>query len=234
MDVIQQSSDRAKLGVEAKPLLELVLRPGNQPFRGGGGLYHIAILVPSRLDLARSLRRLAETGTPLQGMSDHIVSEAVYLADPEGNGIEIYRDRPKEDWYRNGEMQLDTLPMDVDGVLSELAKSDDPWQGLPSNTIMGHIHLHVASLSEAVKFYTEQLGMDLLFNIGSAAFLSYDGYHHHVGINTWAGSRPRPDGTLGLEQWVLYGSEKRINDIFIDPSGNRVIYTPALETQPDV
>ena len=125
--------------------------------------------------------------TPLQGMSDHLVSEAVYLADPEGNGIEIYRDRPRSEWPHdgNGVVQMDTRPMDYRGVLSTIHPGESAFNGLPDKTIIGHIHLKVASIPQTKTFYRDVLGMDLVFDIGSAAFLSYNGYHHHVGLNTW-------------------------------------------------
>ena len=191
------------LGAGEAELLALTAAPDAKRAPNSTGLYHFALLVPSRYDLARSLRRLADTHTPLQGMSDHLVSEAIYLADPEDNGIEIYRDRPREDWYRDGEFQLGTVAMDVRGVMSELNGQSPEWTGMADGTIMGHIHLHVRAIPETETFYRDVLAMDIMMNIQSATFMSYEGYHHHVGANIWAGRTPPPPGALGLDKYQL-------------------------------
>lgn len=193
---------------DATPLLELAERPGARPKPARAtGLYHFAVLVPSRLDLARSLRRLAEMRYPLTGASDHLVSEALYLDDPDGNGIEIYRDRPREEWpHRNGQLQMGVDPLDIDGILAELERDDRPWTGLDPQTRMGHMHLHVANLHEAEQFYHGVLGFDVIVRYGpSALFVSAGGYHHHLGLNTWAGvgAPPAPEGSAGLRWFVV-------------------------------
>jgi catechol 2,3-dioxygenase len=198
-----QEDTTAYLGAGGDDLLALTETPGGKSVPGTTGLYHFAILVPSRVDLARSLQHLAETRTPLQGLSDHFVSEAIYLADPEGNGIEIYRDRPGETWYQNGQIHMGTVRMDVDGVIGELTDHNGEWTGLHPDTVMGHIHLHVSSVPETERFYRDLLGLDVIVNMGSATFMSYDGYHHHVGANIWAGRTPPPADALGLEKYVL-------------------------------
>lgn len=171
------------------------------------GLYHVALLLPNRADLSRVLRRLIETNYPLEGAADHGVSEAVYLSDPEGNGIEIYRDRPREEWPRpNGALAMVTDPLDFEGLLSETGASGIRWEGMPEGTRVGHIHLQVGDLEPAVGFYRDLLGFDLTQRFGrNAAFLSMGGYHHHIGLNTWAGlGAPRPPaGTRGLRGFVL-------------------------------
>jgi catechol 2,3-dioxygenase len=191
----------------AADLLVLTEQPNGKPSSGGAGLYHFAILVPSRLDLARTLRHLAETRTPLDGISDHYVSEAIYLPDPDGNGIEIYRDRPRTEWpYTDGQLEMGTVALDVDGVMSALDGHDAAWAGLPGETIIGHMHLHVADIPAAERFYREVLGFDLMVRYGSAAsFLSYEGYHHHLGINRWKRGEPTPirENTLGLRWFTL-------------------------------
>jgi catechol 2,3-dioxygenase len=192
----------------ATPLLALTELPGAPPKPARAtGLYHFAILVPSRLDLARSLRRLAELRYPLSGASDHLVSEALYLNDPDGNGIEIYRDRPRAEWPRlNGQIRMATDPLDVDGILAELDRDDRPWDGLAPATTIGHMHLHVADLRAAEAFYHELLGFDIMLSFrGSALFLSAGGYHHHIGLNTWAGvgAPPAPPGSAGLRYFVV-------------------------------
>jgi len=192
----------------ASPLLILKEKPGVRPKpRHTTGLYHFAILVPNRADLARSLRRLLDLDYPLQGASDHRVSEALYLADPDGNGIEIYRDRPRATWpNQDGQVQMSIDPLDTEELLAELKEDDRSWDGLPPSTIIGHIHLQVADLRQAEAFYHSVLGFDIMLRYGpSALFLSAGGYHHHIGLNTWAGvgaPSPLPD-TVGLRQFVV-------------------------------
>jgi len=202
--LLHRQGDAAALTADgATPLLVLTGRPDARPRPPRTtGLYHFAILTPSRADLARSLRHLVESGYPLDGAADHLVSEALYLADPDGNGIEIYRDRPRDTWpYRNGHLYMATDPLDLDGLLAEGTNDNRPWEGLHPQTRIGHIHLHVSNLSQAEAFYQGVLGFDLTTRYGaSAAFLSAGGYHHHIGINTWAGvgAPPPPPDAVGL------------------------------------
>jgi catechol 2,3-dioxygenase len=174
--------------------------------RGTTGLYHFAILVPSRRDLAAALHRLVETKTALQGAADHGVSEALYLADPDGNGIEIYRDRPRPDWpIVGGRLRMGTESLDVGNLLEE-ANGPATLPGLPAGTTIGHVHLHVADLEAARHFYVDLVGFDLMQRYGGAAlFVSAGGYHHHVGLNTWTGvgAPPPPSGAIGLRHFVV-------------------------------
>lgn len=191
----------------ATPLLVLTGQPQARPKPPHTtGLYHFAILLPSRVDLARSLYRLVERRYPI-GASDHLVSEALYLSDPDDNGIEIYRDRPRSDWPRlNGQLQMATNPLDFEGVLGELQHHNRPWAGLPAQTRLGHIHLHVANLDQAEAFYRDVLGFDLVLRYGmGATFLSAGGYHHHIGANTWAGVGvpPPPPDAVGLRFFTI-------------------------------
>jgi catechol 2,3-dioxygenase len=178
-----------------------------RPASRTAGLYHFAILVPSRIDLALSLRQLVASKTPLQGFADHLVSEAIYLADPEGNGIEIYRDRPRDQWpRREGQLLMATDPLDVHALLDEAAMAGKAWAGLPPGTTIGHIHLQISDLESAVGFYKGTLGFDLVMRYGpSAAFLSAGGYHHHIGLNTWAGNGipPAPPDATGLMWFAI-------------------------------
>jgi len=171
------------------------------------GLYHFAILLPSRADLALALRHLATKRYPIQGAADHLVSEALYLADPDDNGIEIYRDRPRETWvHRNGQIQMATDPLDVDGIMGVLQEDDRPWEGLPPRTTIGHIHLNVADLRQAEAFYHDVLGFDIVTRYGpSALFISAGGYHHHIGLNTWngVGASPPPPDAVGLRHFAI-------------------------------
>ena len=190
LQVLDQSASHASLGVEGRELLWLQAQPGAKPFpqRGFSGLYHYAILLPSRQALGVELRHLAETKTALSGASDHGVSEALYLSDPDGHGIEIYHDRPRDEWPRqpDGELAMVVDPIDAQGVLA--AGDGTPWTGMPADTMMGHVHLHVSHLQAAQDFYVDGLGFDLLQNYGGqAVFVSAGGYHHHLGMNVWAG-----------------------------------------------
>jgi len=203
----ERSNGSALLAAGDTPLLHLVELPGAQPKPARAtGLYHFAILLPSRPDLARWLRHVLEVRWPLQGWSDHGVSEAVYLADPDENGIEIYRDRPRSEWpVANGELQMVTDPLDVRDLLAQAGDASAPWT-MPAGTAMGHVHLHVASIPQAQAFYCDLLGFDLIQRYGpSALFVSAGGYHHHIGLNTWAGvgASPAPAGSAGLRYFTV-------------------------------
>ena len=171
------------------------------------GLFHMAILLPTRRDLALALVRISQSGWRLSGASDHLVSEALYLADPEGNGIEIYRDRPREEWTRTGDgIQIDTLPLDLDDVLGELGGEDAVEAGaMPPGTRMGHVHLKVSDLGAAEAFYVGLLGFDVTARVPGALFVSAGGYHHHIGFNVWGsrGGPPPAPGTRGLRSFEV-------------------------------
>jgi catechol 2,3-dioxygenase len=170
------------------PLVMLEARSGTQPVAPQGrlGLYHFALLVPNRAALGRFLGHLAHTGTRI-GASDHLVSEAIYLRDPDGLGIEVYADRPRSTWrHADGQVEMATIPLDTESVLA--AAGTEPWTGLAAGTVMGHMHLHVADLDQASRFYHGALGFDrTVWSYPGALFLSVGGYHHHLGLNTWAG-----------------------------------------------
>lgn len=203
----RREGDTAYLGAGRADLLRLTERSGAQPTSHTTGLYHFAILTPSRPELAQVLRRIAETRTPVQGFADHLVSEAIYLPDPDGNGIEIYRDRPRSQWdYANGQVKMATDPLDIEDLLAELQDETEPWPGLHPDTVLGHIHLHVAQIAQAETFYRDGLGFDLMVRYGpSASFLSAGGYHHHIGVNTWAGvgASPPPPDAVGLRWFTI-------------------------------
>jgi catechol 2,3-dioxygenase len=197
----------ATMGVGGKDLLVLHEEPeAKRPPHASPGLFHLAIRVPSRAALADALGHLVEQNVPLHGAADHLVSEALYMADPEGNGIEIYRDRPREQWsYRNGMVQMTTEPLDLDALFAERSRST-PWAGLSEGTVMGHVHLRVADLPKAERFYSEVIGFDVMARYGAAAaFLSAGGYHHHLGINTWnsLGAPAQPPLSLGLRHFEI-------------------------------
>ena len=187
------------------PLVELHERPGAAPVprRGRLGLYHYAILLPDRPALGRFLRHLSELGERA-GMSDHFVSEALYLTDPDGLGIEVYADRPRSAWrYEDRQLTMATNPLDVDAVLR--AAGSERWSGMPSGTVLGHVHLFVADLERAAGFYHSGLGLDkTVWSYPGALFLSAGGYHHHLGVNTWAtGAVPAGSDEARLLEWEV-------------------------------
>src|SRR5262249_48253432 len=173
------------------PLVELGEHPGAKPVPHGGrpGIYHYALLLPGRAELGAFLTHLEQIGEP-HADSDHLVSEAIYLVDPDGITVEVYADRPRADWpRRNGELQLATLPLDHAQLIA--ASTDSPWRGAPAGTRMGHVHLHVGDLAAAERFYVDGLGFAVTTRAyRGALFVAAAGYHHHVGLNTWAASRP--------------------------------------------
>lgn len=199
--LLQLEGFSAKLGAADQELVVLVENPEARKYPRRTGLYHFALRTPTRLEFAGVLQHLLEVQTPLQGFADHLVSEAIYLADPDGNGIEIYHDRPRELWFDDsGSLRMGSEPLDIQDVLNEMDGSGR-GEGMPPGTVLGHIHLHVAYLQPTVEFYQRIMGLDLMASLGdSAAFLAADGYHHHIGLNTWNGvgaTSPPPD-TVGL------------------------------------
>jgi catechol 2,3-dioxygenase len=231
-----------------QPLVELSGDRSAPPLdRRATGLFHLAVLVPSRSDLAQALARLADARWPLDGASDHLVSEALYLSDPDGNGIEIYRDRPREDWrHQDGQLAMATLPLDLESLMGELSGAGEPQALAPAGTRMGHVHLQVADLTEAERFYHELLGFDVMVRgYPGALFVAAGGYHHHIGLNTWnsLGAGPPTPGAIGLRDFAirLPNTEElgrvleRVSDAGIeirdeaggslirDPAGNRVV-----------
>jgi catechol 2,3-dioxygenase len=175
--------------------------------RRATGLFHLAILVPTRTDLGFALARLAEAHWPLDGASDHLVSEALYLSDPDGNGIEIYRDRPREEWrYDGDELQMATLPLDLEGVLGTVRGATELQRQAPAGTRIGHVHLQVADVRAGEAFYYGLLGFDVTVRTyPGALFVSAGGYHHHLGLNTWnsAGGHPPRPGAVGLRFYEI-------------------------------
>jgi catechol 2,3-dioxygenase len=207
LQVLDRDGGRAALGADGAVLLELVEEPGARPAAGFTGLYHFALLVPRRPDLAGWLAHAARERVALVGLSDHFVSEALYLSDPDGHGIEIYWDRPRDHWEGQVAARMTTLPLDVDSLLGEL---DDPrsaaFDGLPAGTVMGHVHLKVAEIAATIGFYRDALGFGLMAALGrQAAFLGAGGYHHHIGANTWEsrGAPPSPPGTAALRHATI-------------------------------
>jgi catechol 2,3-dioxygenase len=224
LDVLEQRGGEALLGAGDRELLRLVEEPGARPADGFSGLFHFALLVPTREDLAGWLHHAIRDRVALTGASDHYVSEALYLRDPDHHGIEIYADRPRELWDGHVD-RLGTWPLDIDDLL---ASREEPTVELPAGTRMGHVHLRVRDVPETIAFYTDTINLDLMVRLGDqAAFLSAGGYHHHIGANTWEsrGAAQAPEGTARLLGFTIVSPGREGGGV--DPSGNRFVYAQA-------
>ncbi|BCP54644.1 glyoxalase/bleomycin resistance protein/dioxygenase [Kaistia sp. 32K] len=236
---------RALLGLEtlAGPAGTATLGAGGVPFlviepasRGApaddtrqAGLFHTAFLMPSRADLARWILHASETRVPVDGTADHLVSEAIYLTDPEGNGIEVYADRPAEAWAWDGDtIRMATDPLDVNAIVGELNSPADRWQGAPEFLRIGHIHLRVGDARAAAAWWQHEVGLEQVTAMPSASFLSSGRYHHHVGANSWQsrGAGPRDPARAGLAYVTLAGTGIPFERELSDPWGTRVRLRP--------
>ena len=249
LSVQSREDARAALGVGGEDLL--VLCENRAAARAGrhAGLYHVALLYPTRAELARAAVRLAVARTPIQGASDHGTHEAIYLADPDGNGLELAADRPRERWPDIGDPSLfagGPQPLDLDGLL-DLVGEEPPAPLARAGLRVGHVHLHVGDTAAALAFYTELIGFETVIDLGTAAFVSAGGYHHHVAFNTWRGRGvgAAPADAVGLRHWTVYvpsaadiravgerleragvAAERRGGGLLArDPSGNAVLVT---------
>lgn len=205
--VIGRTKDLVSIGAndDDRVLLELNELPGARavPRRGLLGLYHFAVLLPDRASLGKFVAHLTEIGE-YAGMSDHLVSEAIYLSDPDGLGIEVYADRPRETWIATyGQIAMTTKPLDVADLVA--AARGERWTGAPAGTVIGHVHFHVGDIEKASGFYHAALGMDkIVWSYPGALFMSAGGYHHHVGTNTWAAGAPvATENDARLLDWDL-------------------------------
>ena len=242
LGLIAETADAADLGVDGEVLVRLE-RGATRP-SSAAGLFHLAILLPSRADLADWLGHAAAIRLPLEGASDHLVSEAIYLSDPEGNGIEIYRDRPRADWpRRDGAIQMATERLDLHALLAEARGG---YAGMPAGTRMGHIHLRVGDTAAVEAFYAGALGFELMVRYPGASFLASGGYHHHIAGNVWnsRGAGPRQPGEAGLAVFEIVardaadlaamrlrilaagGRDTTTGSIIDDPWGNSLLLVP--------
>jgi catechol 2,3-dioxygenase len=209
--VLEHTDKIARLGAGDVPLLELEQRPDAQrDDPRTAGLYHTAFLMPTRTDLARWVLHVAQKRAPITGMSDHLVSEAVYLDDPEGNGVEVYSDRPAETWQRSGDLiEITTDPLDVND-LARAANAQPEYDGAPPGLRIGHVHLRVGNVDTAEAFYRDALGLAVTRRRGGASFMSTGGYHHHIAANVWhsAGAGARDETHTGLS-WLAFEAADR-------------------------
>lgn len=251
LSLLSRENGLARMGAGDTSFLQLHGQPGARPVQRATGLYHFAILVPSRRDLAQTLYHLLQVDAPISGFADHAVSEAIYLTDPDGHGIEIYRDRPREEWqYHGDELRMTTDPIDLHGILGELGGVAPASHRMAAGTFVGHVHLQASNISATERFYTSLVGLDLVMRYGQrATFLSANGYHHHLGANTWAGDNlpPAPDDAARLMWYeiihpdgaALNAIEQRLDTdelvvdredgslVITDPSGIQVMLTGA-------
>lgn len=194
------------LGAQGVAVIRIVARPGIAPLpRRVTGLYHAAILLPDRAALGRVILRLAEARYPF-GASDHAVSEALYLDDPDGNGLEIYADRDRSEWTWDGDrVRMTTVALDLDAVVAAIPDGSPRWAPMPAGTTLGHVHLRVGDAGAAERFYAGTVGFDVVASFPGATFMSVGGYHHHLGANSWetGGAPPRSDATAGLIEWEI-------------------------------
>lgn len=220
----QQAEGIVGLGAGEQELLTLRHVPNlRQRASHTAGLYHFAILLPSDVALGTFLRHCRQDSVRIDGASDHLVSQALYLTDPEGNGIEVYADRPREQWpiTTDGTPAMDTLPLKTNELLALAGE----FQGFPEGTILGHMHLNVSNLEESIAFYQQTFGLELMFNLyQQAGFVSWDGYHHHLGLNTWTGpnaSHHEP-GVYGIDFFEMTRADLQAGS-YQDPNGVTVL-----------
>lgn len=236
--VTDKKTDRANLAAHGDDtvLIELVERKGARaiPRRGRLGLYHYAILLPDRVSLGKFLVHLSELGV-YAGMSDHLVSEALYLTDPDGLGIEVYADRPRDQWKREeGQLMMASNPLNVPDLVA--AAKGEKWTGMPAGTIVGHVHLYVGDIDQAASFFHEGLGLDkVVWSYPGALFLSAGGYHHHLGTNTWAAGAPlAEENDARLLEWTVIvpsGVDAADAARSIEAAGYTVTQTPREGTR---
>jgi catechol 2,3-dioxygenase len=201
LELIEREGGRAVLGAGGRRLVELEERRGARRDPKAADLFHFALLLPSRTALARSLAQLIETDTDLSGAADHFVSEALYLRDPDGHGIELYRDRPRETWYRDGKLHIGTVALDLDDLLQAARGHGGEAPGLAPGTVIGHMHLETFDLQRSKSFYVDRLGMAVTTEGQGAAFMAVGGYHHHLAANVWGRKThpaPRDGGHIAM------------------------------------
>lgn len=229
---LRRAGNVVVLGAGGRELLEIeesaALREDDPR---SAGLFHTAFLLPARADLARWTRFAIDNRIPVDGASDHSVSEAVYLTDPEGNGIEIYADRPRESWVFDGpSVRMGTYALDVPNLLDELIVGNPEWAGAPAGTVVGHVHLRVGDAQAAEQWWRDEQGFDTMQSLGGqAVFLSSGGYHHHIGANSWRsrGAGPRDADRTGLGFVELRSKDATAETVSRDPWGNEIRVLPA-------
>jgi catechol 2,3-dioxygenase len=232
LETISNSGGTVTLGAGGVPFLVIEPQPRGAPADDTrqAGLFHTAFLMPTRADLARWVVHASESRLPVDGMADHLVSEAFYLTDPEGNGVEIYSDRPTEEWaWEGAHVRMATDPLDVNAIVASLGEPPGRWSGAPDFLRIGHVHLRVGEAPVAANWWKSEVGLDEVTAMPSASFLSSGGYHHHIGANHWQsrGAGPRDPERSGLAYVTLGGSGIAAERELLDPWGTRIRLTPA-------
>jgi catechol 2,3-dioxygenase len=230
--VHRRDDGTAALGTGAEDVLVLTEQPGARPPGRHAGLYHVALLFPSREELAQALHRVVATQTPVEGMSDHGTHEAIYLPDPDGNGLELAADRPREAWPELTAYGIGPQPLDVRDLYAQAGEPRRHAEGVRT----GHLHLHVADVDAAREFYRDVVGFDVMTELPTAVFMAHGGYHHHVAANVWRGRGvpPAPEDAVGLRHWTIVledGDDFAAEEgLLRDPSGNAVLLTRGDES----
>jgi len=233
LEELSRGGQTILLGAKGRPLLAIEADSAARPDDPkSAGLFHTAFLLPSRADLGRWINFAIANRIGIDGASDHLVSEALYLSDPEGNGIEIYADRPREAWTMNGsQIAMATERLNIPGVVGTVPEGDAGWQGAPENTVIGHVHLRTGYPADAEAWWHDEMGFDTMARYGSSAvFLSSGGYHHHIGANSWssAGAGRRDPALSGLSWVELRSAQAKSESQSQDPWGT------VIRTVPDV
>lgn len=228
---LARDGETITLGAGSRALLNIEADKAAKPDDPrSAGLFHTAFLLPTRADLGRWIKHAIDKRIPVDGASDHLVSEALYLTDPEGNGIEIYRDRPHDGWKWTGsQVDMATEQLDIPSIVAEVPAGDAGWQGMPDNSIVGHVHLRVGDPASAVEWWNKQFGFDTVAKYGnSAVFLSSGGYHHHIGANSWQspGAGKRDASRTGLAWVEMRSAEAKAASTYEDPWGTVIRALP--------
>ncbi len=231
LEELSRDGGNITLGAGNRALLEIEGDPAAQPDDPrSAGLFHTAFLLPARADLGRWIKHAIANNIAVDGASDHLVSEALYLTDPEGNGIEIYADRPHESWKWNGsQVEMATVALDIPGIVASVPAGSPEWKSAPENSIIGHVHLRVGKPAEAEDWWNSEFGFDTVAKYGgSAVFLSSGGYHHHIGANSWQspGAGKRDAGLTGLTWVEMRSATAKAEDAREDPWGTVIRTLP--------
>ncbi|RUM98060.1 VOC family protein [Pseudaminobacter arsenicus] len=231
LEELSRDASAITLGVGSRALLEIEADKSAKPDDPrGAGLFHTAFLLPSRADLGRWIKHAIANKIGVDGASDHLVSEALYLTDPEGNGIEIYVDRPHETWnWQGSQVDMATNQLDIQSIVDSVPAGSPDWKGAPENSVVGHVHLRVGDPAEAERWWNSEMGFDTVKNYGAqAVFLSSGGYHHHIGANSWQsqGAGRRDESRTGLTFVEMRSAKATAEEIREDPWGTVIRTVP--------
>ena len=232
LEELSRGDGAITLGAADRPLLVVEPDPSAKPDDPrSAGLFHTAFLLPSRADLGRWVKHTIDKQIPIDGASDHLVSEALYLTDPEGNGIEIYADRPREKWaFKGSSIEMATIRLNIPNLVADVPAGEAGWKGAPENSVIGHIHLRVGDPAEAERWWHDEFGFDTMAHYGNeAVFLATGGYHHHVGANSWrSGGAGRRDPARAGLSWIELASKDSTGDLVREDPWGTVVKTASV------